>query len=177
MRLFWQKGYEATSIQDLVERMGINRFSLYSTFGGKRRLFLKTLDRYRDVCVTALFGIVEQPEAALPEVRGYLERLVTAGSSPAGRMGCLMTNSAAEVAPHDRKIKGKVEAHVARLTEGFRRALVNARRKQQIGRRVDIDAAARYLAVSVLGLSVYAKLGPGETALEQYVESVLSKLH
>jgi TetR/AcrR family transcriptional repressor of nem operon len=47
MQLFWEKGYEATSVQDLVEGMGINRFSLYDTFGSKHDLFLKALDRYR----------------------------------------------------------------------------------------------------------------------------------
>ena len=56
MQVFWERGYEATSVQDLVQGMGINRFSLYSTFGGKHQLFVTALERYRDTIVADLLA-------------------------------------------------------------------------------------------------------------------------
>ncbi len=60
MKVFWRKGYAATSVQDLVDRMGINRGSLYATFGKKHDLFLAALDRYREVLVAQRFAALEE---------------------------------------------------------------------------------------------------------------------
>ena len=66
MQVFWERGYEATSVDDLVQCMGINRFSLYSTFGGKHQLFVAALERYRDTIVADLVGELEQSAADSP---------------------------------------------------------------------------------------------------------------
>lgn len=65
VELFWRKGYEATSIQDLVEAMGIQRGSLYAAFGSKQDLFLAVLDRYGDVVVRKLLEILESRPSAV----------------------------------------------------------------------------------------------------------------
>src|ERR1700730_2144482 len=61
MEVFWSRGYEASSIQDLVKRMGINRQSLYDTFGDKHTLYLQALDRYREVEGRKIVELLEQP--------------------------------------------------------------------------------------------------------------------
>jgi TetR/AcrR family transcriptional repressor of nem operon len=72
MELFWLKGYEATSIQDLVDHLGIGRQSLYATFGSKHELYLKALDRYRDSQASALIDTLATAEPVLPAVRDLL---------------------------------------------------------------------------------------------------------
>src|SRR5260370_742343 len=61
MRVFWERGYEATSIQNLVEATGINRASLYATFGGKKELFINSLSRYEEVFVKPLCAALDAP--------------------------------------------------------------------------------------------------------------------
>src|SRR6266568_5135219 len=178
MMLFWEKGYEATSMQDLVEHMGINRFSLYSTFGDKRQLFLTVLDHYRDLMVTRRFSVVEQPDASLSEIRSYFQGLVTtinAFGLP-GR-GCLMTNTMTEPVRSDPAIENKVAGHVERLRIGFRQALTHARSRGELKLDVDLDVQARYLAVSVQGLNVYARVCREQRELQEYVDVVLSTLN
>src|SRR5215831_3253346 len=76
MQVFWERGYAATSVEDLVQRMGINRFSLYSTFGGKHQLFVAALERYRETIVADLVGALEQSAAGRAAIRHFFTRLV-----------------------------------------------------------------------------------------------------
>jgi TetR/AcrR family transcriptional regulator, transcriptional repressor for nem operon len=177
MMLFWEKGYEATSMQDLVERMGINRFSLYSTFGDKRQLFLTVLDRYRDLMVTRRFSVVEQPDASLPEIHSYFQGVIaTINAFGLPGRGCLMTNTMTEPVRSDPVIENKVAGHVERLRVGFRQALSHAKARGELRPDVDLDAQARYLAVSVQGLNVYARVCREPRELQEYVDVVLSTL-
>ena len=84
MQVFWERGYEATSVQDLVQGMGINRFSLYSTFGSKHQLFVAALERYRDTIVADLVGELEQSAAGLAAIRQFFTRLVDFFASAQG---------------------------------------------------------------------------------------------
>ena len=101
MHVFWERGYEATSVQDLVEGMGINRFSLYSTFGNKHQLFVTVLERYCATIGANLVGDLEHSAAGLTAIRQFFTRLVDFFASAKGWRGCLMTNTAVELAPHD----------------------------------------------------------------------------
>lgn len=94
MGVFWEKGYHATSVRDLVERMGINRFSMYDTFGGKRQLFLAALDRYTRRTRDGMLGALERSDQGLPAIRQYLMSVVDEYSARSGWRGCLMINSA-----------------------------------------------------------------------------------
>ena len=76
VEVFWAKGYEATSIQDLVDAMGIQRGSLYATFGGKHQLFLTALDRYGEVVVKKLLAILESKPSALESIEQFFAQLV-----------------------------------------------------------------------------------------------------
>src|SRR4030088_150825 len=76
MEVFWSRGYEATSIQDLVKHMGINRQSLYDTFGDKHALYLKTLDRYREIEGRKVFELLERPGSVKKTLRQLFEGVV-----------------------------------------------------------------------------------------------------
>jgi len=177
MMLFWEKGYEATSMQELVEAMGINRFSLYSTFFDKRQLFLNVLDLYRDLMVTKRFSVVEQPGASLPEILHYFQGLVTtinAFGLP-GR-GCLMANTMTESVRSDPTIEGKVVGHLERLRVGFESALTLAVADGEVKSDLDINAHARFLAVSVQGLNIFARVCREQSQLQEFVDVALSTL-
>ena len=176
MQVFWERGYEATSVQDLVQGMGINRFSLYSTFGDKHRLFVAALERYRETVVADLVGELEQSTAGLAAIRRFFARLVKFFASAQGWRGCLITNTAVELAPHDPQAAAKVQDYVVRLEEAFYRVLLQAQQTQQLATSHACRDLARFLTGSALGLGVLAKTSPGRQALEGYVAVVLSVL-
>ncbi len=176
MELFWKKGYEATSVQDLVEQMGINRFSLYSTFGSKHALFIAALDRYRDEIVTDGVAVLEGSEEGIPAIRRYFNDALRFFASARGRRGCLMTNSAVEMAPHDRKAAEKVSAHLERLENAFYRQLLKAQKDGDLDKSRNICDWARFLTGAAQGLGVMMKAGQDRHALEGYVDTVLSAL-
>ncbi len=175
MQLFWEKGYEATSVQDLVERMGINRFSLYDTFGSKHDLFLKALDRYGDRVVSAALKAMEETDGGLSLIRRYFDATLKFVSSKQGWQGCLMTNSAVEL-PHDLQAGPKVQAHLERLEGAFYRQLRAARRNGELETERKPRELARFLTGVTQGLGVLAKGSPGRRALQSYVDTALSIL-
>ena len=176
MQVFWERGYEATSMQDLVECMGINRFSLYSTFGDKHQLFLAALARYRDKVVARLVDELERSDAGLAAIRQFFTRLIDSFASAQGWRGCLITNTAVELAPHDPHAASTVQAHVVRLEEAFSRVLLQAQQTHALAATHSCRNLARFLTGSALGLGVLAKTTPGRQALEGYVSVVLSVL-
>jgi TetR/AcrR family transcriptional regulator, transcriptional repressor for nem operon len=176
MQVFWERGYEATSIEDLVQGMGINRFSLYSTFGDKHQLFVAVLERYSATIVATLMGELEHSAAGLPAIRKFFTRLVEFFASARGWRGCLITNTAVELAPHDPQAAAKVQAYVVRLEEAFYRVLLQAQQTQQLASSHACRDLARFLAGSALGLGVLAKTSPGRQALEGYAAVVVSVL-
>lgn len=175
MRLFWEKGYEATSVQDLVERMEINRFSLYDTFGSKHDLFLKALDRYRDRVVSAALKAMEETDGGLALIHRYFDATLKFVGSNQGWQGCLMTNSAVEL-PHDIEASAKIQAHLKRLEGAFYRQLRYSQRTGQLKTKRRPRELARYLTGVSQGLGVLAKGSPGRRALHGYVATALSIL-
>lgn len=176
MTLFWEKGYEATSVQDLVDRTGVNRSSLYSAWGDKQGVFLAALDLYRDRVVGRRLSDLEQPRSALAEIRGYFEGLGRTGQGERLRNGCLMTNSAVERAPRDASSARRIRAHLERVEGAFRGALARARERGEIRRDTDVDDLACYLTGSAQGLGVMARAGSSTASLEGVVHGVLGTL-
>nr|MYU47883.1 TetR family transcriptional regulator [Streptomyces sp. SID7803] len=129
LELFWQRGYEATSMADLVEHLGIGRASIYATFGNKHELFLKAMDRYaeggRD---PSLLAELSQPGGpALPAVRSVVRRFAEEATSLEARLhGCLITNTASELAPHDVAVARRVETSWEHLETPLHSALIRA---------------------------------------------------
>lgn len=176
MAAFWSKGYAATSIEDLVAHMGIQRGSLYGTFGDKRRLFLAALDRYQRVVSRDLFEALDAPGSGLEAIRRFF-RLRIEGSLDRRRPpGCLVTNSAIELARCDRGAAAKVGRSLARIEAAFLRTLQRARAEGELTASQDLRALARFLTSSAQGLSVMARAARDRAALEDVVGIVLSVL-
>ena len=176
MSAFWTKGYAATSVEDLVARMGVQRGSLYATFGDKRTLFLSALDRYQRVVTRELFDALEAPGSGLEAIRRFF-RLRVEGSLDRSRPpGCLVTNSAVELARRDRGAAAKVGGSLAGLEAAFLRALERARAQGELAATRNVRALARFLTSSAQGLSVMAKAFPERGVLEDVVKVVLAAL-
>jgi TetR/AcrR family transcriptional repressor of nem operon len=166
MEVFWVKGYEATSLDDLCEATGLSRSSLYGAFGDKHDLLLHSLERYS---LRGSARIAATLEAA-PSLRDGLARVlnefidqIVAGP---GRRGCFIGNCAAELARHDREAMARIKASLARNEGIFRNALKRAKARGEIAATADVDAVARFLTSSFQGLRLVGKAQSDRAALE-----------
>jgi TetR/AcrR family transcriptional repressor of nem operon len=176
MNVFWRQGYYASSIEDLVEATGVSRYGLYSIFENKRGLFLAALDLYTSTVLRDLLALLQEPDASMVQVRDLLERLAAYAGQPAGRKGCLMWNSASEVAPHDKTVDKAVSAFRHELADDFVRVLANARQKGQLNPAVDTQRAADFLAGAVQAMAAFARSGADPRVVANFVSTSISIL-
>ena len=177
MHEFWERGYRDTSVDDLVRATGVRPGSLYNAFpGGKHSLFLEALHRYSKLVVPEKLGALERPGAGLAELRAYFDGLVRDLTTPEGRIGCLMVNSAVELAAEDSAVGELVRGHMARLERNAERALRNAKRRGEISPHVNPRAKATQLMATGMGLMVVGKTDPGRTVLETIVRGAFADL-
>lgn len=174
MELFWLKGYAATSLPDLVEHMGIGRQSLYDTFGGKRRLFLRALDRYAEVMIGGALGQLERPGASLDDLMAFLEAVVAYQTGKPVRTACLMINSAMELSVTEPEVARRAEAHHRRMEGAFRRVLEHAEAQKEIQPLLPIQVVARHMVATVLGMVVAAKSGADPSILKDMATGTLA---
>jgi TetR/AcrR family transcriptional regulator, transcriptional repressor for nem operon len=176
MQVFWSRGYEATSIQHLVARMGIQRGSLYDTFGDKRGLFFAAIERYDRVVTAKLLATLDGPGSGKDAIRQFFRLKVDLSVEPGRPRGCLVTNSTAELASRDRGTATRVGAVLAKIEAAFHRAVVRAQRAGEIDPTRNPRALARFLTSSAQGLSVMAKAAPDRAVLEDIVKVTLAAL-
>lgn len=177
MHAFWQRGYRETSVDDLVALTGVRPGSLYNAFpGGKHGLFVQALQRYSKLVVPQKMGALESTSAGLAELRAYFDGLVEELSTPHGRIGCLMVNSAMELAAEDCEVGALVRAHMTRLERNAYRALRNAKRRGEIRGQIQPRAKAAHLMATGMGLMVVGKTDPGRDVLTTIIDQAFADL-
>ncbi|MQY30891.1 TetR/AcrR family transcriptional regulator [Nocardia aurantia] len=163
LELFWEHGYEATSVSDLVAHLGIAKASIYATFGGKQEFFAKALQRYLDRTDPLIMAQLSQPGPVLPAVRALVDRYITDGAEDERRRGCMVVNSAVEFAGRDREVARMVESSWAHLETTLTSALLRARAQGELSPESDARALARFLLVFLQGVRVLER-SPGSAA-------------
>ncbi|MFE8943794.1 TetR/AcrR family transcriptional regulator [Streptomyces sp. NPDC007856] len=177
LELFWRRGYEATSMAELVEHLGIGRASLYATFGSKHELYLKALERYERSGLTRIVRELSQPGAALPAVRAVVRRYAAEAADERLRLnGCLITNTAAELAPHDPAAARRVERNWDHLETLLHSALARAQSQGELPAGRDPLALSRTLLVLMQGLRVVGKASADPARVRDAAEQALALL-
>lgn len=177
MMVFWERGYFNTSIDDLVAATGVSRYGLYDVYENKHGLFLAALDHYHETVFRTLLAPVEKVGASVGEIRQYFDVVLGyAGKSDGGRLGCLMCNSASEVALFDAAVAERVKRFRDIAGKAFRRALGTAREKGEIGAEIDITRHADFLTAALQTVWVLARSGAGRKAISHHIEVALSTL-
>jgi TetR/AcrR family transcriptional repressor of nem operon len=173
MDVFWSKGYEATSLDDLCEATGLSRSSLYATFGNKRDLLLQTVDRYVERRTRSIKAVLARQSNIHKGIAALLREFIDQIVSGAGRRGCFLGNCAAELPRSDRKALARVRRGLARTEETFREALARAAARGELPVGVDVDALARFLMASFQGLRLVGKVNPDRAVLEDIATTIL----
>ena len=176
MEVFWARGYEATSVGDLVGHMGINRQSLYDTFGDKHSLYLAALDRYREVEGRRMFELLERPGSVRRALRQLFEGVVECALGGGERRGCFVGNAMSELAGRCEATAEKTCGGMAAAEDALYRALLRGKREGEIRGGRDLRAVARFLYSSLQGLQLMSKATKDRKTLEDVVRVTLSVL-
>jgi TetR/AcrR family transcriptional regulator, transcriptional repressor for nem operon len=173
---FWRRGLEATSVRDLAAATGLNQPSLYNAFGDKRALFAQALERYAARSMRARVARLEQTHAPADAIRAFFRELIARTLSDPDRRGCMIVNSALEVAPHDVELRGAIASYLGEIEGFFRRSLERGRNMGAIAASVDPRDTARLLLGILLGVRVAARAKPERALLEGMVRPALALL-
>lgn len=177
MNLFWQQGYEATSMSQLEKALGINKFSIYNSFGNKHALFLQALTRYREQRFSLMLLCLTQGNGGLPNIELFFKTLLLFLTTQQARIGCFMTNTSLEVGHKDPEAKQQVLLTYGQLEDGFYGCLQEAQQQQQLPAHIHLQDAARFLVTSTQGLLTLGKNTEDERILQSSVRYLLASLH
>ncbi len=176
MHVFWARGYDGTSLCDLMEAMGISKSSLYETFGSKHDLFLASLDHYRanvTGLLAAKLAAAESPRAAIAEA---LSLVLEPSPKPGQPQGCFIGRCAVEIAGRDLAAAARVASGMEHMVSAFHDTVARAQALGEIPAKHDARALARYLVSSLNGLRVMAEAKADRAALEDVVRLTLAAL-
>lgn len=176
MQAFWVHGYEATSMQDLVKATGVNRASIYATYGDKRALFITSLRKYDGDVRRRMLAELAETRTPSEAIGAVFDKFISQTSVPQGNWGCFLVNTALELAAHDDEIAELVNAAHDEI-EAFFLAMI--RKGQQSGAfAADRDAKplAHQALASLLGMLVMIRSRPKEESLIAVRDGVLKTL-
>ncbi|MFO1086812.1 MAG: TetR/AcrR family transcriptional regulator [Reyranellaceae bacterium] len=173
---FWMHGYEGTSVRDLAEAMGIGGTSLYNAYGDKRALFARSLERYANRSMRERISRLEAGHRPKEAIVAFIGEIVERSLEDADRKGCLLINSALDVAPHDAEIGKVVSGYLGEIRAFFHRNIEAARKNGHVSRKIDAEAVSGHLLGVVAGIRVLARTGARRNLLEDVARPALALL-
>lgn len=156
MRVFWERGYAATTVQDLVDGTGLSRSSLYSTFENKQGLYQQALRRYQAV-TTANVELLEGPGSVTELIRQLLTCILEDELSDPQRRGCLVANATLELAGRDEAVAGLVAHNYQRLHKALEALIVRGQQSGEIAAEKSPRALAYFFVSTMQGMRVLSK--------------------
>lgn len=173
MDMFWKKGYDATSLDDLCEETGLSRSSLYAAFGSKRGLLLQTIDRYVARRIPDLTELLDQHKSVRQACAALARHFIDDIVEGPGRIGCFLGNCAAGL-PREDRVAAKHVRDALHVTEKtFYEALASAQAAGELRRDADVAALARFLTTGFQGLRLVGKVNPDRDYLEDVAATML----
>ncbi|MEU9790769.1 TetR/AcrR family transcriptional regulator [Streptomyces sparsogenes] len=177
VRLFWREGVARTGIQDVVTATGLNRSSLYATFGGKQELYRAALRRYVEQWSRPAFRQLAEDGRGLPAVAEFFDGLIAVRcSGEYAQWGCMVVNAQAGAENGDPEVGALLDHHHEQLRDALRTALTGAAAQGQLAPGADPDAAADVLALLAYGVNLRSRAGADARALKATVATALDAL-
>lgn len=175
IQCFWRRGYEATSVKDLVGRAGITAASLYNAYGDKRALFRTALDRYVE---GSIGDRIKRCEALPPReaIGVFFQEILNRSLDDREHKGCMLVNSALEMAPHDLEFQGIIAGVLDRIECFFRRCVETGQASGEIDAASSAEVLAQHLLGVLMGVRVLARVRPERALLEGVIAPALARL-
>jgi TetR/AcrR family transcriptional regulator, transcriptional repressor for nem operon len=176
IKLFWQKGYNGTSLQDLVDTLGISRSSLYDTFGDKHQLYLKALESYKQTETDKRDQILHGPVAAKEAIRRLMDLTILEMIRDKQHKGCFLINSAVETAAHDKDANTIICQNDQQLEKDFYEVIKRGQGNGEILSQQDPRALARFLFNTIVGMRVTGKSATDKAVFQDIIDLTMSVL-
>lgn len=172
---FWNRGYEATSVRDLIEKTGLTGASLYNAFGDKRAMYQQALDHYVEASVA---DRIQRCDAMAPRaaVESFFGEIILRSLADADHRGCMLVNAALDVSPHDPGFQRAIAAVLQRIEAFFLRCVSRGQSDGTITSHLCPEDLARNLLGILMGIRVLARVRPEPDLLEGAVRPALAQL-
>jgi len=174
MELFWRKGYESTSLQDLLNAMSLSKSSFYQTFKSKGQLFQRSIQNYQNLLADDLLMQLKQAGSGKAFIESLFLDVANETSGPDARRGCLLMNTANEFAQTDACIASLVSDSLDEITTIFEKAIIQAQQEGAIPEDKDVRSLANYLVSNMSGLKNMVKAGADRETIKRIVKIILS---
>jgi TetR/AcrR family transcriptional regulator, transcriptional repressor for nem operon len=176
VQVFWSKGYEATSLQDLIDTMQISKSSFYQTFESKHQLFQNCINRYQDRFISDITDSLQNAKTGRAFIENTFKNLADKAGPASDRRGCLILNCASEFAQRDPVIARLISTSIQQMTDVFLSAVKRAQKEGDISPDKKPVPLARYLLSSLNGLTTTIKTGASRAVVKEVTQVVLSAL-
>ena len=176
LEVFWKKGFNATSVQDLVDHLGINRASIYDTWGDKQNLYLESLKRYRQQTSGWLLQQIRSEKSALQIIRDFLTGTIDQGLHDPEQLGCFLVNATTELANSNQDVRLIFNENKKTVEKVLNELIIEGQESGEIATKHSSEALARFLFNTLTGIRVTAKGDMSEKELNEVVDVTLSAL-
>jgi TetR/AcrR family transcriptional regulator, transcriptional repressor for nem operon len=175
MEVFWAKGYEAASLSELLEQMGIGRKSMYDTFGNKRSLFLKALEYYAQTTIKSMRNQLSASGSPLTNLKRVLWDLQKMHSLP-GSKGCMLGTNIADFDTNDQEIASVLRSYLREVEDAFYRTILRAQELGELSQAINPRGLAQMLLCMTQGMALLGRVLEDETLLRGAVEGIIPLL-
>ena len=176
LQVFWKRGYDSTTIRDLVSATGLQSGSLYGAFDSKRGLFKLSLARYEQRIDAHVENLLCSDLTPLDSIRDFFEHLASECSQDRGVKGCLVINTLLQVPASDMEISQQVTSIISKLERAFLVLLQEAKHSGELHETADPETIASLLLAGIFGLRVYNKMQPDLVKLQRVINTLLKIL-
>ena len=174
--LFWRKGYNGTSAQDLVDCLNINRSSLYNTYTDKRTLFKKSLSLYQTQQTGAMLSMLAKATDPEATVKQIFDGLIKESIEDHLLKGCFMVNTAVELAGQDKEIGDMVNNNNMSVENALAKLIEQGQQQGQFGTQKTARTLARFVFANITGIKVAARTGADEQTLRDIADVAIAAL-
>jgi len=176
MLVFWEKGYEATSIQDLEQAMGLNRTSIYNAFGNKRAIFNSVMTCYKESVMSSLLAELDSTPNVREGVRRLLNGALNIHFDEDNPGGCLVVLSVLESEQHDAESRAAMQQTFQDLKSALQDRLSRAKKAGELSKDLNVGSTATTISTTMAGMMVMGKANFSKAALKKTINQVVSLL-
>jgi len=176
MRVFWERGYFNTSVDDIIAATGFNKAAIYKYFGGKHELFIAMLKRYREVVTPHLTAALKETHLGLQAIENFFNQFLTLNKSDTP-CGCFLIATASELPSHDQAVSQFIQQFTQALKTLLLNCLTEAKKNHQIKTDHDIKAIANFLVVNIFGLMTLHRSGVRTQTLKHHITTLKQYLN
>ncbi|RDK82730.1 UNVERIFIED_ORG: TetR family transcriptional regulator [Idiomarina abyssalis] len=176
LKLFWRKGYHATSMKDIEEEMDMRPGSIYAAFGNKEALFKETLEEYSSLAEEEFKQALAQKSSVLQGISLYLRNIAVVTATCAPTQACMLVKTLLEFTPEDKAFSEPVQSYLEKFEQLFTEAFQQAQQRGEIGSSQSPERLGLLLQTNIIGLRTMARREIPRQQLESLADDIIARI-